>query len=256
MEDRKFFDTVIEFLDYKKSSATSAGRLMLDIGEFFLESPYVSGTLERREVEHLVINLREFDCFTFVENAVALAKLMESGERSFEAFRRMLRHIRYRQGRLQGYSSRLHYFSDWIYDNQKKGILKDVTSELGGKPLTKPLNFMTSHSDFYPPLKRPGILREMKPLERRISRRSFFFIPKRRLRTVENRIHDGDLIAITTDLQGLDIKHVGLAVKLKNRIHFLHASSKERKVVLSKETLYRYLIGSRARSGITVARVL
>ncbi len=255
MEDRKLFEKVIEFLDQKKSSATSAGRLMLDIGEFFLGSPYVFGTLERREVEHLVINLREFDCFTFVENAIALAKLIEAGEKSFEAFRGMLRRLRYRQGRLQGYSSRLHYFSDWIYDNQKKGILKNVTPELGGEPFIKPLNFMTSHSDLYPPLKHQGIFREMKTVERRISRRPLFFIPKGKLRLIEDRIHDGDLIAITTDLQGLDVKHVGLAVKLKNRIHFLHASSKEGKVVLSKETLYRYLMGSRVHSGIMVIRV-
>ncbi len=95
----------------------------------------------------------------------------------------------------------------------------------------------------------------MKTVERRISRRPLFFIPKRKLRPLEGRIRDGDFIAITTDLQGLDVKHVGLAVKLKNRIHFLHASSKEGKVVLSKETLYSYLMGGGTRSGIMVARM-
>ena len=112
-----------------------------------------SARSKRRGAEHLVINLRELDCVTFVENVVALAWLVTSREKSFEAFRRMLRKIRYRQGRLQGYTSRLHYFSDWIYDNEKKGIVRDVTKEIGGRPSRKAVTFMTTHADLYPPLK-------------------------------------------------------------------------------------------------------
>ncbi len=156
---------------------------------------------------------------------------------------------------MQGYSSRLHYFSDWIHDNQKKGIVRDVTAEIGGRPFRKTINFMTTHPDLYPPLKDAANLRRMKSVERTISRRSLYFIPKKIVRTLEDRIHDGDLIAITTNTEGLDVQHVGLAVRVKNRIHLLHASSAERKVVLSKQTLYRYLMQSRARSGIMVARV-
>jgi hypothetical protein len=95
----------------------------------------------------------------------------------------------------------------------------------------------------------------MKSAERMISRRSLFFIPKKTLRRLEHRIHDGDLIAITTNIEGLDVQHVGLAARVKNRIHLLHASSLERKVAFSKKTLYRYLMQSRARSGIMVARI-
>ncbi len=228
---------------------------MLEIGKFFLGTLYVSGTLETKGAEHLVIHLREFDCFTFVENVVALAWHVKSREKFFEAFRRILRRIRYRQGRLQGYSSRLHYFSDWIYDNQKKGIVRDVTAEIGGRPLRKDLTFMTTNPDLYPPLKNTANLRRMKSVERTIGRRPLFFIPKRALRRLEDRICDGDLIAITTNTEGLDAQHVGLAARVKNRIHLLHASSTESKVVLSQKTLYRYLMQSRARSGIMVARV-
>src|SRR3990172_7462018 len=119
-KDRRILEELFRLLDRKKLSAKSPGQLMLDIGTFFLKSPYVSGTLETKGAERLILNLREYDCFTFIENVVALARLIKSREKSFEAFRRMLRKIRYRKGRLQGYSSRLHYFSDWIYDNQKK----------------------------------------------------------------------------------------------------------------------------------------
>jgi len=95
----------------------------------------------------------------------------------------------------------------------------------------------------------------MRSVERAISRRPLFVIPKKRVRGLEARIRDGDLIAITTTTEGLDVQHVGLAARVKNRVHLLHASSVEGKVVLSKETLNRYLTESSTRSGIIVARI-
>jgi len=255
-QDRTIFEKLIGFLDEKKSSARFPGQLMLEIGKFFLGAPYVAGTLETKRTEHLVVNLREYDCVTFVENAVALALDFKSEEKSFESFRRLLRKIRYRHRRLRGYSSRLHYFSDWIHDNQKKGVVRDVTAEIGGRPFRKAITFMTTNPDLYPPLKNAANLRRMKSVERTISRRSLFFIPKKGMRRREDRIRNGDLIAITTDTEGLDVQHVGLAARVKNRIHLLHASRFEGKVVLSKKTLYRYLMQSRARSGIMVARLV
>jgi hypothetical protein len=255
VQNLNIFKKLLRVLDKKKASAKFPDQLILEIGKFFLGTPYLAGTLEMNGAEHLVVNLREYDCVTFIENVVALLWHVKSRGKSFETFRRLLRKIRYRQGRLQGYSSRLHYFSDWIHDNQKKGIVRDVTAKIGGRPLRKPMNFMTIHPDFYPSLKNTAKLRRMKLIERAISRRSLFFIPKKALRRLEDRIRDGDLIAITTNAEGLDVEHVGLAARLKNRIHLLHASSIEGKVVLSKKTLYQYLMQSRARSGIMVARI-
>ena len=229
---------------------------MLEIGNFFLGMPYVDGTLETKRDENLYVNLGGFDCVTFVENVVALVWHLKSREKSFEAFRKILLKIRYRQGRLQGYSSRLHYFSDWIYDNQKKGIIRDITAEIGGRPLRKAITFMTTHPGLYSPLKDAVNLRRMKSVERSISKRSRFFIPKKALRRLEDKICDGDLIAVTTNTEGLDVQHVGLAARVKNRIHLLHSSSIEGEVVLSPKTLYGYLMRSRSRSGIMVARVV
>ena len=255
-QDQGIFEELIRFLDKKKPSATFPDRLMLEIGKFFIGSPYVVGTLETKGAERLVVNLREFDCFTFVENVVTLAWHVKSRGKTFETFRRLLRKILYRHGRLQGYASRLHYFSDWIHDNEKKGIVRDVTAAIGGRPLRNTLTFMTTHRDLYPALKDVVNLRRMKSVERATSRRSLFFIPKKVLARSENRILDGDVIAITTNTKGLDVQHVGLAARVKNRIHLLHASSIEGKVVLSEKTLYRYLMQSRARSGIMVARMV
>jgi len=255
-QDRRIFKELIRLLDKKKTPAIFPGQFVLEIGKFFLGTSYVAGTLETKGGEHLVVNLRGFDCVTFVENVVALVWNIRSGKKSYEAFRKSLQKIRYRGGRLQGYPSRLHYFSDWIHDNEKKGIVKDVTAKIGGRPLKKVMTFLTTNPGLYPPLKHAANLRRMKSVERAISRRSLFFIPKNDLRRLEYWISDGDLIAITTKTKGLDVQHVGLAARVKNRIHLLHASSVDREVVLSKKTLYRYLAQSRVRSGIMVARVV
>lgn len=254
--DRRIYEELIRSLNQKVIPTKFPGEWLLEIGKFFLGAPYVAGTLETKRTEHLVINLREFDCFTFVENVVALGWYVKSKGNSFEAYRKLLRKIRYRQGRLHGYSSRLHYFSDWIYDNQSKGIVKDMTTEMGGRPLRKAITFMTTNPDFYPPLKNTATLRRMKTVERMINRRPLYFIPKKVLRDMEDQIHDGDLIAITTNREGLDVQHTGFAVRIKNRIHLLHASNKEGKVVFSKATLCRYLMQMKTRSGMMVARMM
>jgi hypothetical protein len=254
-QDQRIFEELTRFLDKRKASGTFPDQLMLEIGKFFLETAYGVGTLETKGAERLVVNLREFDCFTFVENVVAVAGCLKSWQKSFEAFRRVLKKTRYRNGRMQGYASRLHYFSDWIHDNQRKGLLRDVTSKIGGTPFRKTINFMTTHPDLYSALKDVVNLKRLKSVERAISRRSMFFISKEGLRHSEDRIHDGDIIAITANTEGLDVQHVGLAVRVKNRIYLLHASSTECKVRLSKKTLYRYLMQSRARSGMIVARL-
>ena len=254
-QDRKILADLVTLLGQRKTPVPPAGQLALKIGKHFLGAPYRSGTLESKGAEHLVVNLKEFDCFTFVENVVALVCLLTSPQSSFDAFRGGLRKIRYRQGRVQGYPSRLHYFSDWIHDNQKKGIVRNATSEVGGRVLRKALTFMTTHPELYPPLRNAEYLRKMISVERAISRKPLFFIPKKAVRGLERRIRDGDLIAITTTTEGLDVQHVGLAARVRNRVHLLHASSGEGKVVLSKKTLYRYLMESDTRSGIMVARI-
>jgi len=254
-KDRRIFGKLIRFLDNKKSSAVFSNQLILEIGKFFLGTTYAANTLDARGTEQLVINLRKFDCVTFVENVVALAWLFRSQQRSFRTFQKLLHKIRYRRGRIQGYTSRLHYFSDWICDNRMKGIIRDVMTEIGGRPLKKAISFMTTYPDLYPSLKNAAILRRMKVVEKRISKRSLSFVPKKTLGRFEDRIQDGDIIAITSSTEGLDIQHVGIAARLKNRIHLLHASSREGKVVLSKQTLSQYLGQSQTRTGIMVARI-
>jgi hypothetical protein len=243
--DVRIFTKLVDTMGRRGVSQMPPGRLALEIGKFFIGRPYLSGTLEARGGERLVVNLRAFDCFTFVENVVALSRLLGSGDRSFLRFKKLLQRIRYRGGRLRGYPSRLHYFSEWVFDNGRMGFIRDVTAGEGGKPYRNTINFMTENPGTYPALKDEGDLKRMRAVERAISKRPLFVIPKERLRRMEGRIREGDVIAIATTQKGLDVQHVGLAVKVRGRIHLLHASSIEGKVVLSRETLYRYIMGSK-----------
>lgn len=255
VQDLRIFKRLVDALGRKGVPPSHPGRLMLEIGRFFLGTPYASGTLEAEGPERLVVNLRRFDCFTFVENSVALARLLGSKDRSLSRFEKLLREIRYRGGRLQGYPSRLHYFSEWIHDNRKKGFIRDVSAATGGKPHRRAISFMTRNLDAYPGLKDKDNMKRIRAVERVISKRPIAVIPKKALLRLEERIQDGDVIAIATNQEGLDVQHVGLAVRVRGRIHLLHASSLHKKVVLSRETLYRYLMRSRRRTGILVARV-
>jgi hypothetical protein len=229
---------------------------MIEAGKYFLGTPYAKNAIEREGPEELVINLRQMDCFTLVENVLALARLIKSGKSDFGDYADALAAIRYRRGRLEGYSSRLHYFSDWIFDNQRKGIVQNISRRLGGQPYLKKIDFMTRYADRYPALQDRNIYRQMAAVERRMRRRVLYYIPKQFVRNMESRIADGDLIAVTAAAEGLDVTHVGLAVHAEKTLHLLHASSAVRKVVISKETLDRYLAGNKSRTGIMVARAV
>ena len=254
--DRRIFASLLETVHRRNVPGHSVGKLAAEIGTCLLETPYAAGTLERRGPEELVVNLRRMDCFTLVENALALARLIRSGKSAFEDYAAELAQIRYRQGRLAGYASRLHYFSDWVFDNQRKGIVKDITRLLGGQPCLKKIGFMTRNADRYPPLGNRDIFRQIRALEKKMSRRNRCLLSRGFVKQADGRIADGDLIAVTASAEGLDVMHAGLAVRVRGKIRLLHASATARKVVISRETLDRYLAGSGSRTGILVARAV
>jgi hypothetical protein len=255
-EDRAIHDDLVRSFRNYGERARSISELIMGVGKYFLGFPYVSHTLEREGRETLVINLREFDCFTFVENVVVLAGLISKGKSHFMSYAAQLKKIRYRRGISKGYSSRLHYFSDWLYDNEKKGIVIDVTRRAGGEPFREYFNFMTRHREDYPALSMEKSYRDMMAIEKRLSGRLLHHIPKAALGKLGDAVENGDLIAITTGIEGLDVIHVGLAVRLRKGIHLLHASEVEKKVVISDVTLHQYLSRRKMMTGIMVGRAI
>lgn len=232
--------------------------VIAEIGKSFLGLDYEAHTLEREGQEQLVIHLTGLDCTTFLENALVFARCVKSGKTSFEDYQAELTKIRYREGKLDGYPSRLHYFSDWIFDNNNKGIVRDVTKEIGGKPYAKKVNFMTKNRKEYAQISsNDEYYNAIKNIESKINSRQYYYIPKEDVKNVEGKIKNGYLIAITSGLDGMDIAHVGIAVKLDDgRIHFMHAPIVGSKVQITDKSLADYLQKNKKQTGVMVMEPL
>lgn len=255
LESRQKLDEMLSKLSQENLSSKSPNELVISIGKEFLKTPYVEKTLELPGDEKLVINLTGLDCTTYLETVVTLVRLAEQGDFTFEAFEKELELLRYRYGINAGYFSRLHYFSDWIYENQQKGIIKDITQEIGGSPYPNTPSFMSENQKFYAQLRESKNLEAIKSTEAEILERGYFYIPKAEISKLEKSIQSGDIIAITTSMSNLDIVHTGFAIEKNGRIHLLHASSINMKVEISEKPLSDYLAGNKSQSGIIISRL-
>ena len=253
--DQRICNKTFSFAFEHKLYEKFTGDVVISIGKEFLCSPYEPNTLDQADTECLVINLHSFDCVTFVENVLALSRCVKENRLSYEAFQSELQSIRYREGIANGYASRLHYFTDWIYDNEQKGIVKNITKELGGIVYKKKANFMTTHRGNYPHLTDDSAFSAMKSVEDSLSHRSFYYIPKEQIKIIESKIKSGDIIAITTNKEGLDIIHTGIAVRMDDgSLHYMHAPNVKGVVKITKETLWMHLKKIPSQTGIIVAR--
>lgn len=242
----------------KSLSEKPINEVIIEIGKSFLGTEYIAHTLEKEGDEKLVINLTGLDCTTFLETSLTFARCIKKGKTNFEDYQNELTFIRYRDGKLDQYPSRLHYFSDWIYNNQQKGIVKDITKEIGGKEINFNLNFMSENPKYYKQLQdNPNFIPVIRNQEKEISLRQYYYIPENDIEKLESKIQSGDLIALTTNQEGLDIGHVGLAIKMDNgRIHFLHAPLAGSKVQITENPLSDYTKNIKKHTGIIVLRVL
>ena len=230
------------------------GDLVTVMGKTFIGRPYAPGTLEQSGPERLVVNLREFDCVTFCETSLGLARSIKMHETSVEGYRRQLQLLRYRDGVISGYASRLHYFCDWIGDNARRGVVEDVTKDLGGVPDEKTIDFMSKHRAYYPRLSDQTIFGQIVAMEKQLSSRKRFILPKERVEKVLDQIGNGDIIGIASSEEGLDISHTGIAVKEGKLTKLLHAPNVGKSVQISHGLLTEYLASHQAQTGIMVAR--
>lgn len=237
--------------------------------------PYVSATLEIHPDEQLAINLTQLDCATLTENVLALSLATRKGDASFACFCHWLRTIRYRQGKLDGYASRNHYFTQWVNSNTQLGIVKEIQGE--ESPDHYPflstrktdLHFMTANPTKYPLLKEelktgrhndPNSQTSLiRKYEMEANGENIRYIPKALLSKGKEKlacIRDGDILALVTNKDGLDVTHLGLAVWGKDGLlHLLNASSLYHKVILDPTPLYQYLNKRTHLLGIRVVRM-
>ena len=230
----------------------------LHFAKKMLGVPYVAGTLDGNEEEQLVVLVDSLDCTTFVETVLAFCIADKRGERDYEGFRKALTQIRYRDGILNGYTSRLHYFSDWIRNNEQMGFVKECTSETTcSQPKELWLDFMTTHVDSYLPMKKnPELVQEMAAHEKNWQGTVVSYIPKEKLNLSpeELKIKDGDVLAMVTNIKGLDIVHVGFAFWKEGKLHLLHASSSAKKVIEDPKTQYESSKNTKAHIGVRAIR--
>ncbi len=253
-EDSLIFERIINQFESQKKLPTAV--LVVKIGESMIGTPYVASTLENGEKEDLVINLKGQDCTTFAEYCLAMAKTIKSGKTNFEDFANEMEKIRYRNGIRNGYTSRLHYFSDWIYDNCQKGLAENPASAFGSL-YEKEINFMSTHPDSYPVLREnPDLVSLIAQQEDDLSNRGMFYLKKEDVEANETDLREGDIVGITTSIAGLDIAHVGILVKKDGRIHLLNASTLVDEITISDVPLVDFLMNKNSYTGIMIARPL
>ena len=235
----------------------SGGSLMLAIAGEFTGNKYIAGTLEQGSNEPLVINTQELDCTTFVEQVVAIYATVNEGKEGFRDMCTNLQRIRYRGGIRSGYASRLHYISQWIADSAKQHIIHEIDYGPVGRTLPIDLHYMSTHPASYKQLQENGTLvNEIAKWERAMHGIEAAYIPKQELLRTANElpVYDGDIIALTTNIKGLDVTHIGFAFWENGKLHMLHASSAAGKVIKDHKNLYEYQKNKKNQTGIRVFR--
>ena len=227
----------------------------------FIGIPYVAHTLEREGDERLVVNTRQLDCTTLVETVTALTQCVYRQQYTWQAYLKALTAMRYRGGVIDRYPSRIHYFTEWITQNSKTGLVTEIQAP--NPPFTAvqtvSVNYMSNHPDSYQALRQhPEYVGEIRRMEQRVTGQKFRYIPKTRVgRSAELRqsVRDGDIIAITCKKAGLDIAHLGFAVWKNGNLHLLNASQLHKRVVEEPMTLWQYLRQHPSHTGIRIIRI-
>jgi hypothetical protein len=224
-------------------------------------TPYVNYTLELHDIiEAPSVNMNGMDCWTLFEIALCMGRLvaLHPPPYSPQEMLRLIEMDRYRGGRCNGrFDSRLHHLEDWMQDNARRGLVKDITPSLGGQKLHRRMAYMGKKPHLYRQLRAdPSLVPEFIRVENELSRRGITYIPKSQVPRIESQLRNGDIICIVTTWHETYTSHVGLASRDKNGVlRFLHASKNHRKVVLD-DRLSDYLNKFGKHAGIYVARPL
>ena len=241
-----------------KSGINEANALIEFYARQLLGTPYVAHTLEADE-EVLTINIHELDCLTFIETLYALTRATLNGRYSWRDFAANIENVRYRGGEMGDYSSRIHYISEWIIDNNVRGNLVEVTPDLPHVDyMIKNIDYMTHHTSSYRQLKNDSVMVEkIRRFELRNHR--FPYLKRSWLndKAVKAALRSGDFVSLVTKTEGLDVSHNGIIiVDDKGDPYLLDASMSGGKVMLEGKPLFKYLERSKTNIGVRVFRMI
>lgn len=232
------------------------GDIILLVGNELLETKYVAGVLDQNKKEQLIIDIQSLDCVTFVENCSVLSSLIKQKKTDFNDYTIRLMSFRYRDGEIKDYLSRLHYFSDWLFENEKAGNIEQIAKEIANTPKEASVFFISKNADKYPLLATIEIINKFSLIEKEISARDYYYIPENEINKYKKKIPDGTIIGITTSIKGLDITHTGIAIHINGELHLMHASSSSMQVEISEKTLQKMLNDNKIQTGIMLAKVI
>lgn len=243
------------------------GEAAVRVGEMAAGTPYEAFTLEAYlraggspiRTEPLTLSLTRFDCVSLVEACLAIARVArgpaETGDELWKAFAREMERQRYRGGERGGYATRLHYFSEWLADNEARGLVRRIGADLGGLPDERPLRFMTENRESYPALADDRVLAEIVEQERALDGLTRHVIPTSGIDGVTDGIRSGDVVAFATGIEGLDVSHAAFAYRDGDGVlRVLHAPLTGGVVEITDDTLRQYTARTRRSTGILVAR--
>ncbi len=261
--DWTIFAQKVRFAEERGLAEMELGDAIAAMAESFVGTRYVPGTLDLSDTEELVVNFRELDCVTLVETVLAITRFVrEDGAEALAdppaaraKYESKLSEIRYRSGVRSGYASRLHYFSDWLADNETRGLLRSVTAELDPSVDAESLNFMSAHPELYRQMADSSVLREIMAAEERLnSGAGRLYVPQDRIARVASQIRNGDVIAATSTVNGLDVAHTGFAFWRDGALHLLHAPLVGKAVEISELPLAERIVSLSGQDGVMVAR--
>jgi Protein of unknown function (DUF1460) len=254
------FEALVQRAHSQNWRSLPLGDRTVAVGQSLVGTPYVNYTLEiDNHTESPSVNLKGVDCWTFFEIALGFARMLEvkADNYSPQDLLTMIELDRYRGGSCNGkYTTRLHFLEDWIYDNERRGLVKNLTRSLGGVPMRgRYLNEMSRYWRSSRYLRNnPELVSEMRQIENRISSRTIYHIPKAVVPAIESKIQNGDVICISGKGPEGFTEHVGLAYRDREGVlRFMHASKDERRVVIDVP-LHSYIYRYRKFAGIMVVR--
>ena len=247
----------------KGRKVAKAERFMHYANEF-IGTPYVAHTLDTSDIsrERLVVHLDYLDCTTYIDLAAALTLATEEG--TYAAFAKHMKRIRYRNGVIDGYASRNHYFAETVDNGKRLGFFTVIDE--GDTEQTLTINYMTTHRNQYLGIaKNNKEYGRIKAHELELTGKKIRYFSREALRKsdkgldngyLKQHIRTGDILGIITTKKGLDTSHLGIAVWGKDgKLHLLNASRLHGKVVLEPKTLYEYMTTQRTQCGIRVVRL-
>lgn len=259
------FNRLVSKAKAENWKALPIGERTAAVGQALVGTRYKHFTLEiDNRIESPSVNFQGMDCWTFFETALGFARMLNEPESNWTP-ERLLHYIeidRYRGGECTGdYLSRLHYLEDWLYDNNRRGLVEDLTRDLGGRTVPHSAREMSTGWRHYRYLAaNRSLLGPLARMEANVSSRPLYEIPKEKVARIEPKLRSGDIIGIISRERGglRSTAHVGLALRTSDGVlHFMHASSPSNygRVVVDSQ-LSKYLYRYRSDSGILVARPL